>query len=84
MKFDTEELDQLADAVTERLLQRIKPFMQNKERGNGSRGLLTVDELSRLLGVPKSKIYNMVHLKRIPYLKWLRPSDLEWQMLTSG
>lgn len=69
MKFGTEELDQLADALSAKVLQRIKPFMQNKERGNGSRGLLTVDGLSKLLCVPKPKIYNLVHLKRIPYLK---------------
>ncbi|MHC4278099.1 MAG: helix-turn-helix domain-containing protein [Planctomycetota bacterium] len=69
MKFNTEELDQLADAVSVKVLERLKPFFQSKAGSKGPTVLLTVDELSRLLGVPKSKIYNLVHLKKIPHVK---------------
>ncbi len=69
MKFDSEELNQLAESVSEKVLDRLKPFFQSRVGSKGPTGLLTVDELSRLLGVPKSKIYNMVHLKKIPYVK---------------
>ncbi|MHC4277821.1 MAG: helix-turn-helix domain-containing protein [Planctomycetota bacterium] len=67
MKFEPEELDQLADAVSVKMLERLKPLLSNK--GSGKDEIFTVKTLSKYLHVPTKKIYDMTHLNEIPFLK---------------
>ncbi|MFQ5956946.1 MAG: helix-turn-helix domain-containing protein [Candidatus Brocadiales bacterium] len=67
MKFDTEELNQIADAVSGKVFERLKPLLSSKDNGNDT--IFTVETLSEYLCVPKKKIYDMTHLKEIPHFK---------------
>ncbi len=67
MKFDVEELNQIADLLSVKVLERLKPLLSSKD--NGKDTIFTVETLSGYLHVPKKKIYDMTHLNEIPFLK---------------
>ncbi len=69
MRFEPKEIDQLADAVSEKVLERLRPLLANKSKGHDGGKIFTVETLSEYLHVPKSKIYNLVHLNEIPHVK---------------
>ncbi len=67
MKFEPEELNQLADAVSEKVLAKVKPLLLNKDNGKGGDALLSVEGLAEYLGVEKEWVYS--HVKEIPHSK---------------
>ncbi len=67
MKFEPEELNQLADAVSVKVLQRLKPLLSNKDNGKDRSNLLSVEDLAEYLGVEKDWVYS--HIKEIPHFK---------------
>lgn len=67
MKFDAEELNQLADAVSERVLERLRPLLTNKDKGHDGDKIFTVATLAEYLGMEKDWVYS--HIKEIPHHK---------------
>ncbi len=67
MKFDTEELNQIADVVSEKVLARLKPLLSNKGTGKDGEALLSVEGLAEYLGVEKDWVYS--HVREIPHSK---------------
>jgi excisionase family DNA binding protein len=67
LKFEPEELNQLADAVSERVFQRLKPLLSNKDNGKDRSNLLSVEDLAEYLDVEKDWVYS--HIKEIPHFK---------------
>ncbi len=66
MKFDTEELDQLADAVSEKVLARLRPLLSDKKAKDGD-VIFTVETLAKYLDMGKSWVYDNV--RKIPHFK---------------
>ncbi len=54
MKFDTEELNRIGDVVSERLLERLKPILQQHNKGQEKD--FTVETLAKHLDIPTRKI----------------------------
>ncbi len=61
------DLDQLKNEIVQEVVAGLKPLLSNK--GSGKDEIFTVETLSEYLHVPTKKIYNMTHLKEIPYFK---------------
>ncbi len=67
MKFEPEELNQLADAVSQKVLERLRPLLANKDNGKDRSNLLSVEGLAEYLDVEKDWVYS--HIKEIPHSK---------------
>ncbi len=67
MKFEPEELNQLADAVSQKVLERLRPLLTNKDNGKDRSNLLSIEDLAEYLGVEKDWVYS--HIKEIPHSK---------------
>ena len=67
IELSTEELEILADTLSRKVLEKIKPLLQGNGKDNN--GLFTVETLAQYLNIPKSTIYKMTSLNEIPYLK---------------
>ncbi len=67
MKFDTEELNQLADAVSQKVLERLRPLLANKDKGQHGDKIFMVETLAEYLDVEKDWVYS--HIKEIPHFK---------------
>ncbi len=61
------DLDQLKNNIVQEVITGLKPLLSNK--GSGKDEIFTVETLSKYLNVPTKKIYDMTHLKEIPFLK---------------
>ncbi len=64
MRFDTEELSQIADAVSEKVLARLKPLLRLQATSDK---VLGVKELAEYLGQKPSWVYT--HIRMIPHTK---------------
>jgi excisionase family DNA binding protein len=53
--------------VSERVLQRLKPLLSNKDNGKDRSNLLSVEDLAEYLDVEKDWVYS--HIKEIPHFK---------------
>ncbi len=67
MKFEPEELNQLADAVSQKVLERLRPLLANKDKGHDGDKIFTVETLAEYLDVEKDWVYS--HIKEIPHSK---------------
>lgn len=67
LDFDQEELDRLADALALEVAKELKALLSPKSQDGDV--IFTPDTLSTYLHITKDKIYNMTHLKEIPYFK---------------
>ncbi len=67
MKFDTDELNLIADAVSQKVLERLRPLLANKDKAQHGDKIFTVETLAKYLGVEKEWVYS--HIKEIPHSK---------------
>ena len=86
MKFEPEELNQLANAVSEKILERLKPVLRQQSQGQEKD--FTVETLAEHLDIPIRKVYEMTSRKQIPFYKVgnklrFRPTDIaKWKFAT--
>jgi excisionase family DNA binding protein len=60
------DYEKLADFITTKLTEALKPFLDTKVKGDEIMG---VQELAQYLGVTKDTIYKKVGLNEIPFFK---------------
>lgn len=63
--FDPEDIE----AIARRTVDLLRPLLAGRTGTKEEDTLFTVDTLAEYLHVPKSWVYNAVHLKQIPYKK---------------
>ena len=62
--------DRSSTATGRRTASTLGPVQgPNQPPSGAASALLTIDELSRLLSIPKGTLYNWVYLRRIPFFK---------------
>ncbi len=61
------DLDQFKGEIVQEVIAGLKPLLANKV--NGKDEIFTVKTLSKYLHVRTKKIYDMTHLKEIPFFK---------------
>ena len=64
MRFDAGELNQIADVVSEKVLERLKPILSQQGQSNK---IMNVKELAEYLGQKPSWVYS--HIRMIPHTK---------------
>ncbi|MDO8136761.1 MAG: excisionase family DNA-binding protein [Candidatus Brocadiales bacterium] len=69
LDFNQEDLTSLAQALAPVLIKELRSLLQARGTGQDGDTIFTVETLSEYLHVPKSKIYELTHLKSIPYFK---------------
>jgi excisionase family DNA binding protein len=67
LKFEPEELSQLADAVSQKVLEKLRPLLANKDKDQHGDTIFTVETLAEYLDVEKDWVYS--HIKEIPHFK---------------
>jgi excisionase family DNA binding protein len=86
VKFDSEELDKLADAVSEKVLERLRPVLRQQDQGQEKD--FSVETLAKHLDIPIRKVYEMTSRRQIPFYKVgnklrFRPTDIaKWKFAT--
>ncbi len=60
---------ELVDEIVERVVERITPLL-NKRSVHNDNGLMTVEEAATYLKTKNSSIYDKVHSRSIPFLKY--------------
>jgi len=68
MKIEIDDSKLISDIV-ERVVERIKPLLNNSHDSKGGE-LMDVGEVANYLKTKKSSIYDKVHSKSIPFLKY--------------
>lgn len=67
LDLDPQELERLVDTLASRVAEKLRPLL--KAQGQDGDIIFTPDTLSAYLHISKDKIYNLTHLKEIPYFK---------------
>jgi len=68
MKIEINE-DRLVSAIVERMVEEVKPLFINLQQTKCEE-LMTVEEVGIYLKTKRSSIYEKVHTKSIPFLKY--------------
>tara|TARA_B100000315_G_C14546437_1_gene573456 strand:+ start:1544 stop:1852 length:309 start_codon:yes stop_codon:yes gene_type:complete len=68
MKIEIDDT-QLIDDIVEKVVDRLKPLLKHKSKNKHSE-LMTAEDLSVYLKAKKSSIYDKVHTRSIPFLKY--------------
>ncbi len=86
LELSPQELNQIADAISEKLLERLKPLL--RQQGQGQEKDFTVETLAEHLDIPIRKVYEMTSRRQIPFYKVgnklrFRPTDIaKWKFAT--
>ena len=59
----------LIDTIVEKVVERLKPLLNNSHKSKVNE-LMTAEELANYLKAKRSSIYDKVHAKSIPFLKY--------------
>ena len=59
----------LIDTIVERVVERLIPLLNHNSKSSNNK-LMTVEEVANYLKTKKSSIYDKVHSKSIPFLKY--------------
>ncbi len=68
MKFEIDD-NQLIDKIANKVIQQLSPLLKHNTNCNDNE-LMTVDDVATYLKTKKSSIYDKVHSKLIPFLKY--------------
>lgn len=66
MRFDPDEIDQLAEAISKKIIERLRPLLPPKG-GQVVEGLLDVKGIANHLKISRTKVYKMIKENGIPY-----------------
>ena len=59
----------LIDTIVEKVVEQLKPLLRNSHDSKGDE-LMDVKSLAKYLKIKKSSIYDKVHTRTIPFLKY--------------
>ena len=88
MKFEPEELDAIADALCNKMVEMQTSLVWHQKKDDGQERDFTVETLAEHLGVPIRKIYEMTRKREVPFYKVgiklrFRPTDIaKWKFAT--
>jgi|TARA_B100001971_G_scaffold183344_1_gene181261 excisionase family DNA binding protein len=68
MKIEIDET-QLINDIVEKVIERLTPLLRQNSKSSDNE-LMTVEELTVYLKTKKSSIYDKVHTRSIPFLKY--------------
>ncbi len=86
LEFTPQELNLIADAVSEKVLERLRPVPRQQDQGQEKD--FTVETLAQHLDIPIRKVYEMTCRRQIPFYKVgnklrFRPTDIaKWKFAT--
>ncbi len=69
LDFEDSELEKLADTLALKVVEKLRPLLQAKDKGREGDTIFTVETLAQYLGVKKTWVYEKVHRKEIPHFK---------------